>query len=535
MKKIFYFLFVTLISICILAQKSSAQTGDWSLKGNSGLNDSNFLGTTDAHPLIFKVKKKISGYIDFDQAKANTSFGYQALIVNTGNNNSAFGYQALAKNRSGVNNIAIGTNALYSNFIGQANVAIGPLSLYNNTFGNFNVAIGQGAMSSNLSGSTNVAVGQAALSQNQRGNDNTANGYLSLYFNTSSKNTATGSNALYDNTTGNSNTATGFLSLYRSGAGSNNTATGAGTLFNNATGNYNTGDGVGALARNFYGNYNTALGAYADITTDNFSNTTAIGFLASVDASNKIVIGNNYVTSIGGQVGWTNYSDARIKQDVKENIPGLNFINKLRAVSYHFSIAKENELKGKVDTLNWQTKTDIEKIQFTGFLAQDVDKAAKSINYDFSGVDKSGTVMGLRYSEFVVPLVKAVQELSNKNDSLQRQLNDMQSRLEKLEAAKGITDQNIPVTNIGALATIEQNVPNPFYGSTNISYYLPSTAVNSYINIYASGGNLVKSIKINGTGKGTVNFHSTGMLPGSYQYVLVIAGKVVAKKQFILE
>ena len=30
---------------------------------------------------------------------------------------------------------------------------------------------------------------------------------------------------------------------------------------------------------------------------------------------------------------------------------------------------------------------DIQKIQFTGFLAQEVEKAAKQINYDFSGVD----------------------------------------------------------------------------------------------------------------------------------------------------
>jgi hypothetical protein len=49
---------------------------------------------------------------------------------------------------------------------------------------------------------------------------------------------------------------------------------------------------------------------------------------------------------------------------------------------------------------------DIEKITFTGFLAQDVETAAKKINYDFSGLDKSGEILGLRYAEFVVPLVK---------------------------------------------------------------------------------------------------------------------------------
>ena len=38
-----------------------------------------------------------------------------------------------------------------------------------------------------------------------------------------------------------------------------------------------------------------------------------------VDASNKIRIGNTYVTSIGGQVGWTIFSDSRVKKNIKEN------------------------------------------------------------------------------------------------------------------------------------------------------------------------------------------------------------------------
>ena len=51
-----------------------------------------------------------------------------------------------------------------------------------------------------------------------------------------------------------------------------------------------------------------------------------------------------------------------------------------------------------------------EKIIFSGFVAQEVEKAAKEVNYDFSGVDKPGRengLYGLSYAEFVVPLVKA--------------------------------------------------------------------------------------------------------------------------------
>ncbi|CAN5801600.1 hypothetical protein BH10BAC2_BH10BAC2_40980 [soil metagenome] len=534
MKKRIFILLMIFMPVFALAQKSNYKVNlnaptAWLLTGNSNLNDTaNFLGTTDSHPLIFRVNKKRSGYIDFDALKANTSFGYKTLFLSTGYNNSAFGYEALHQNTSGVNNIAIGTSALYSNTFGQDNIAIGPLALYSNTFGNFNTAIGQGTLSTNIAGNGNTAIGQAAMAQNKRGDDNTATGYIALYFNTSSKNTATGSNALYDNSTGNSNTATGYLSLYRNGEGSNNTATGSGAQFHNLSGNYNTSDGVGALTTNENGSRNTALGAYANVTDLGFNNSTAVGFGATVDASDKVQIGNIYVKSIGGVVGWTNYSDERIKKDIKDNVPGLAFISQLKPVTYHFNIAKENELLNKKDSFN--QGNDIEKIQFTGLIAQDVDAAAKKINYDFSGVDKTGKIMGLRYSEFVVPLVKAVQELSAKNDSLQQQLTDMQFRLKKLESVSP-GYQNLKIDEVISSARLEQNSPNPFSNSTNISYYLPPNISNAYVNFYALNGGLVKSIKLNGAGHGMINLQVNDLPSGSYQYTLLVNGKVLDKKQ----
>jgi hypothetical protein len=73
---------------------------------------------------------------------------------------------------------------------------------------------------------------------------------------------------------------------------------------------------------NITGSYNTALGSNADVKTENLTNATAIGSNAVVDASNKVRIGNASVTSIGGQVGWSQFSDERVKKDVKEDVPG---------------------------------------------------------------------------------------------------------------------------------------------------------------------------------------------------------------------
>jgi hypothetical protein len=65
-------------------------------------------------------------------------------------------------------------------------------------------------------------------------------------------------------------------------------------------------------------NSNTFVGYASDATAD-FSNATAIGADAKVDASNKVRIGDNLVTVIEGQVPFTNPSDRRLKENITIN------------------------------------------------------------------------------------------------------------------------------------------------------------------------------------------------------------------------
>ena len=60
-----------------------------------------------------------------------------------------------------------------------------------------------------------------------------------------------------------------------------------------------------------------------------------------------------------------------------------------------------------------ESERKAEQVVQTGFIAQEVELTAKKSGYDFSGVDapkNDKDSYGLRYSEFVVPLVKAMQE-----------------------------------------------------------------------------------------------------------------------------
>ena len=246
---------------------------------------------------------------------------------------------------------------------------------------------------------------------------------------------------MYFNTTGGFNTAIGENSLWWSDTGSYNTATGFSTLYNNRRGNYNTAFGNKSLYVNISGDFNTAIGHNAYFTVDNLNNTTCIGNYSGgiINSSNHLEIGNTSVPWIGGQVGWSTYSDARIKTRVQENVPGLTFITRLRPVTYHLDIHRQNELcyGGAREEGDWKEKYDIEKKQMTGFIAQEVEQAAQAVGYNFSGVEKGRDEMGLysvRYSEFVVPLVKAVQELNTGEQQQNKEMEALKAENSALKA-----------------------------------------------------------------------------------------------------
>ena len=251
-----------------------------------------------------------------------------------------------------------------------------------------------------------------------------------------------GKDALFSNTASNNNTAVGFEAL-RANTGAGNTATGTNALSGNTTGTFNTAIGYRALLSNS-GNYCTAIGYSAYPTTGPLNNYTALGYNvgSAASATNMVEIGNTSVTVIRGQVGFSTYSDKRIKNNIKENVPGLSFISKLTPVTYNLDIHKQNAMTGvdQKDNADWEGKYDIEKETISGFLAQDVEAAAKSVGYDFHGVyvpKKSTDLYGLSYSDFVVPLVKAVQEQQSIIEQQDQKINALEERLKKIEEKLG--------------------------------------------------------------------------------------------------
>ena len=208
-------------------------------------------------------------------------------------------------------------------------------------------------------------------------------------------------------------------------------------LYKNTTGNNNSAMGMLALYNNTTGSNNTAIGTRAFYNGSNYYNSTAIGYNADVTDSNQVRIGNSSVSSIRGYVSWTNVSDGRFKTNVNENVIGLDFINELRPVTYNLDMDAIAKFQNTPDSIRlFEAEVQKEKMLQTGFIAQEVERAAQKLGYEFSGVDapkNENDHYGLRYAEFTVPLVKAVQELSQQNEALKAENKKMQVELSAIK------------------------------------------------------------------------------------------------------
>jgi hypothetical protein len=100
-------------------------------------------------------------------------------------------------------------------------------------------------------------------------------------------------------------------------------------------------------------------------------------------------------------------SDERLKSNIKKTNLGLNFINRLNPVTYQLN-----------------------DIEHHGFIAQDVKKIVNEMNIIFNGCTDSIlkdniSYLSLNLLEFIGPIVKSIQELSDKIDNITNKINNL--------------------------------------------------------------------------------------------------------------
>ena len=385
----------------------------------------------------------------------NVAVGYGALESHTGGVSApysyatAVGYQALNDNTDGENNTALGYRALKLNTTGDRNIGIGDGALDAADTENDNIAIGYNALGGAINGGEfNVAIGNNALDSNTSGDDNISIGYNALTSNsTGAVNVAIGKNALDANTEGGSNTAIGWNALSANSTSNNNTAVGRQAL-GASTGASNTAMGYRAGDVITTGSNNVVIGATADASVDTAQNQIVIGYGATGTGNNEIALGNTSISAIKAQVtSITAYSDRRIKREINNSKIGLDFIMKLRPVSYKMKNPADypdeiledrfrgDSTSGPNDDGIDQRPADDETI-YDGLIAQEVKQAMDKTGINWSGWSKneSDGKQGVQYGALTIPLIKAVQEQQVTIDSQNKEIENLKDRLKRIEA-----------------------------------------------------------------------------------------------------
>ena len=374
-------------------------------------------------------------------------------------NNIGIGHNNFSNSMDSNDNIALGMNAGQGIENSDNNVVIGKSSgLGMQAESDDNVTIGTNAGLA-LKGNRNVCVGFQS-GQGIEGNDNFIFGYNAANSATGNENIIQGNDAGHQNN-GDQNVLIG--SFAGSGNKGNNnifigSESGLSTINND---NVFIGKMAGNSHVKGWGNVFLGKNTFSSSTSMNnitISNAAVIGANGSATQSNSVKLHSGGGV-IEGDAPYTNISDARFKFNIKDDLPGLEFVKSLKPVSYNFDrkkmIAHEVQLLPDsiqayyLDSLSYNDPTLFRNI---GFIAQEVEKTCEELGFEFDGLtvpdpDNPTTKYGLAYAQFVVPLVKAVQEqqviietqkteleqLKQKSNDKDELLTDLLRRIEALE------------------------------------------------------------------------------------------------------
>ena len=418
---------------------------------------------------------------------SNVIIGGDAMSKYSGNNNVVMGTQAMYYG-SGNNNVAIGTNANYNGTNSEATYE-GTTAVGHNAQASAEdaVAIGKNANSSREQA---ISINGTASGGDAVAINGTAAGFASIAMGISSSSSGNSSVAI-GNRTSSSNLSAIAIGLDAQAAGSESVAIGSNT---NANGSRNTAIGTNAC-RFVNGSNKTCIGANSGPSaghvysraTDNyerifigsrskFNGGAAVLEVHNLDTrrsggaydrwysnqgcdlgscsrlndttvfinGNLVVRGTTFITSkhrggdsfvikalehTGGQMepaphgdgwgdtaeGWIpslHSSDRRLKYVGKESASGLDKIRQLKVFNYTF-------------------KKDTTKTPHVGVIAQDLQKV-------FPNAVKKGAdgFLTIRMEDMFYAVINAIKELDAKYQAQEKRIDDLEKRIEKLEARK---------------------------------------------------------------------------------------------------
>lgn len=226
---------------------------------------------------------------------------------------------------------------------------------------------------------------------------------------------------------------------------------------------------------------------------------------------------------------WIPLSDRRAKTNINylKNPDYLDKILQLRPATYYLKDSKKNR-------------------KVYGLMAQEVEKIFPDIVLQPS---EGHEYKALSYTELIPILIAGMQEqqtiIEQQKNVLEQQKTNFKQEIAELKSElagiKQLLENQVekreatPNQIMGlSSATLQQNQPNPFDQNTSIAYFIPNNIKTAVLVVSNLQGQLIKEIPIVERGQGKVLLEANSLNAGTYQYTLMLDGKVLETKQMIL-
>ena len=208
-------------------------------------------------------------------------------------------------------------------------------------------------------------------------------------------------------------------------------------------------------------------------------------------------------------------SDQRLKSNVEALDKAGELLGSLNPVSYTLN-GTEN------GTLEKRSARSDANLRY-GFIAQEVKEIFPNLVYE----DENG-MLSLDYQGFIPVLVDAVKELQGEVKRQNEVIASLTQNARKAPAA------SVDGLGFGTVASLSQNLPNPFRTSTVIGCTVPENAASAYICVYDLSGSQKLRCDIADRGETGITIEGNTLSPGMYVYSLIVDGAEIDSRRMIL-
>jgi hypothetical protein len=309
-------------------------------------------------------------------------------------------------------------------YISKPNATSVLISDTSTTGTNNDILIGIG---SKCGGSQGVTIGNSS--------GKTSNGNYNIVIGSSSYNSATSASASQGNLCIGGQCMRGAITT-----ASQNTTIG---VYNNldslTTGNYNSVLGSNSALKITTHNNNTICGANSmNVAGQAYNNCSILGANVNVlSGDNQVQLGDSATTVY--TYATATRSDRRDKNCIKDCGLGLEFINNLTPRQYKFDYREDykvityDENKNVISEILPKDASKTRNREHCGLIAQEVKIVMDQMGVDFAGYQDSkynggSDVLHLNYLEFIAPMMKAIQELSQQNKQLEERIKLLENK-----------------------------------------------------------------------------------------------------------